>query len=550
MKPASPAAHAALRSIAAGARADGARELLRQALDAARDAHDVAGEFLLLERLADCERDRDEPHAAFGLWLEALERADAAGAGAEELASVEASLAMCLVRLGLPERAVAHATRAYDHAQLLPSGPKQVRALNALALTQTRLAHYQQAQFTYRQAIRLARRLPEARLELFRACLNRGVCCAQQAQALRSSARAEHDRLQRRVLRTDAVAARVSPTSKEVSYCRHNDLDALIALERIDEASALLADLQRENARAAADEPNRRTWAAMQSVFCGSILVKRGRFAEGADALVDGIGRLEAAGCTEELPRFLDELTEAYESDGRFEEALHACRRAGRLRQREARESSEARLRALEVMQGLDAARRSVEIERQRAHLIDQQRRDLLGQAARLSAAAHTDALTGLSNRRALDRAATTLAGLREGAVGVAVLDLDHFKQINDLYSHAVGDKVLVNVARILRSVCRPQDLIVRLGGEEIAVVMEGVADGVVARMSERMRRAVQGFDWGELRTGLAVTTSIGAVCMAAPFDLDAALAQADGLLYQAKRAGRNRVCCAPMSCD
>jgi len=158
---------------------------------------------------------------------------------------------------------------------------------------------------------------------------------------------------------------------------------------------------------------------------------------------------------------------------------------------------------------------------------------------------ATTDPLTGLLNRRGLDQRAHSVVGRarREHiTVGVIVADLDHFKRVNDQHGHAVGDTVLVELARTVRSCVRSDDLVVRLGGEEMAVIAV-LAPPDLADLAERLRAAVEeeGTRWG-------VTVSIGvawrlAAPQADPAELLLAVTdEADDRMYLSKRAGRNRV--------
>lgn len=173
--------------------------------------------------------------------------------------------------------------------------------------------------------------------------------------------------------------------------------------------------------------------------------------------------------------------------------------------------------------------------------------------AARAAAAraAGLDELTGLLNRHGLAMRVGPLvrAAARAGEhVSVVVADVDHFKRVNDTHGHLVGDRVLVAVADALRGAVREDDLLVRWGGEEIALVARGEARRVT-RLAERLRVAVEDVD----EPGLPrVTVSLGTASTPAPTrtsddgasELSARLLdRADAALYEAKRTGRNRVC-------
>jgi diguanylate cyclase (GGDEF)-like protein len=150
---------------------------------------------------------------------------------------------------------------------------------------------------------------------------------------------------------------------------------------------------------------------------------------------------------------------------------------------------------------------------------------------------AEQDPLTGLGNRRRSDK--ELMAALASGGpVTVALLDLDHFKRINDTYSHAAGDEVLRQVAALLRELPGHAG---RQGGEEFVLVFRcGVAEA--AAVCERLRERIERHPWDGVAAGLRMTTSIGVTEIRAGESTTAALGRADTLLYAAKNEGRNRV--------
>ena len=167
-------------------------------------------------------------------------------------------------------------------------------------------------------------------------------------------------------------------------------------------------------------------------------------------------------------------------------------------------------------------------------------------QARRLQALATTDELTGLANRRAtlafLDDA---LARARRDRAEVAVLmiDVDHFKHINDSWGHATGDDVLRHLARVLGGGLRDRDRLGRLGGEEFLAVLPGAGAEVARGVAERMRASIAASPMlaGTTRA-VAYTVSIGAAVGDGTGAADTLLAHADAALYRAKGGGRNAV--------
>lgn len=165
-------------------------------------------------------------------------------------------------------------------------------------------------------------------------------------------------------------------------------------------------------------------------------------------------------------------------------------------------------------------------------------RRRLEAQAQELEQLAMEDALTGLYNRRYLERMAPAL--LRKGAErglapAMAFVDVDLFKRVNDEYSHQVGDQVLKALAQILRSFVREGDVPVRLGGDEFVVAFAHVEAVGLPSLSQRIQHAVRGYDWDSLADGLEVSVSVG-MAIAEPGDsLTDWLHRCDKGMYEAK---------------
>ena len=154
---------------------------------------------------------------------------------------------------------------------------------------------------------------------------------------------------------------------------------------------------------------------------------------------------------------------------------------------------------------------------------------------------AMTDALTGAANRRHVDRALSDLLTTSGPAIGVLLLDIDDFKDINDRHGHRVGDEVLIEtVARLQRAV-RPEDVVARWGGEEFLLLCRAEKRETVRAIAERVRGSIGGSAFATTVGGLSITASIGAVssrglAQAANPLIDAA----DASLLAAKRAGKN----------
>ncbi|MEV4703310.1 diguanylate cyclase [Actinoplanes sp. NPDC049316] len=158
------------------------------------------------------------------------------------------------------------------------------------------------------------------------------------------------------------------------------------------------------------------------------------------------------------------------------------------------------------------------------------------------------DPLTGLHNRRYVDDhlpAAVALAAETRSPLTIALVDIDHFKRINDTLSHDTGDEVLVAVAQELRSVQQTVSetgFVARMGGEEFLVVLPGVCAAQAESRLEMLRQAVASHRWRPVTGELPVTVSVGATATLGDDAVPALLAVADRMLYAAKNAGRDRV--------
>lgn len=181
---------------------------------------------------------------------------------------------------------------------------------------------------------------------------------------------------------------------------------------------------------------------------------------------------------------------------------------------------------------------------RQRRFALQVHQDTLRGMLRQLEDLASTDELTGLYNRRRFLRIAEgELARLRKGhQIGLALIDLDHFKRINDVHGHAAGDRVLQTFAAIARACLRDGDVLARYGGEEFVLLLPDTDAEQFGICCERLREAfanAQPVDPG-IPVG-QLSLSVGLTLLNAGDDLDASLQRADEALYRAKRGGRNR---------
>jgi diguanylate cyclase (GGDEF)-like protein len=300
----------------------------------------------------------------------------------------------------------------------------------------------------------------------------------------------------------------------------------------------------------------------------GAVIIERGDWREGrmwaaraldktrssGDLLSEGYALVSLAVCDRELGALdaaLSSLEQAYsigaaqkakpllravhlqvsqtlEKAERYADALIHYKRHHQLEREIAADIAEQRARVSALRLDRERARRDA--ERFRA------------ETQALSDVVERDALTGIGNRRAFDRALAALIGREGSRCTLALIDCDHFKEVNDRASHVAGDQVLKRIGHVLQAACRRTDLAARFGGDEFAIVFADASLDAARGVCERIRNVVERHaDDG----APPVTVSIGLAEAAAGEDVEALLKRADAALYRAKAEGRNRVAAA-----
>jgi diguanylate cyclase (GGDEF)-like protein len=182
---------------------------------------------------------------------------------------------------------------------------------------------------------------------------------------------------------------------------------------------------------------------------------------------------------------------------------------------------------------------------RQLAHarsLLGEKQRECDELAEALAHQAHRDALTGLFNRRKFDalcNAEIARSARYATPLALIMVDIDHFKSVNDRHGHLVGDDVLVDVARVLAEQVRASDALCRWGGEEFMILAPHVDLNAAVQMAEKLCAVVAAADFGDAGP---ITCSIGLAALRDRDDVIDLVTRADACLYRAKRSGRNRV--------
>jgi diguanylate cyclase (GGDEF)-like protein len=273
-------------------------------------------------------------------------------------------------------------------------------------------------------------------------------------------------------------------------------------------------------------------------------LAALGRLDEAQDSSEGALVRLG-----EQVPHarslVLATIAEALREAGRIEDAYDALHRSAALEREGLRQLSELRVSLERATIETRAARNENARLAALVAELDSARAELETQAAELEALkeqfreqADRDWLTGLHNRRYLARRLED----SPHAFSLAVLDLDHFKSVNDEHGHEAGDQVLVRVAALLLSVVRHSDVVARTGGEEFVLLMPRTELPAAVRCCERALSAIRDACWSDVAPGLRVTASVGIAGADEGAEFDAIASLADSRLYAAKRAGRDRV--------
>ncbi len=294
--------------------------------------------------------------------------------------------------------------------------------------------------------------------------------------------------------------------------------EVLCDLGRVEEALQLLDEFRDEaNAIASASQ---RAAVALVEARC---LRLAGREEEALAAARRGVEIVEGSNDEQELTLALEELVACEEAAGDLKNALvHALDAKGHM----------SAIHHRQTRQLVQQVWTRVDLERDH--------RTLQTRVTEAARSAEEDALTGVGNRRLLERFLGE-EEVRQAKVACIIADIDSFKEINDTFGHDVGDAVLCQVGRLFASKARSGQQVIRYGGDEFVVALSGVDLVAAHGFAERLRLAVSRLDWAAVAPGLHVTVSLGVACGPAK-GWRLAFAAADGRLLDAKRHGRNTV--------
>lgn len=442
-------------------------------------------------------------------------------------AGVHCTLTLVYITVGLIEDAIRHGHDASRLAIACGDEELQCWAMVRLALVHDSARDTGRAIGAGREALALARHLDDD--ELTFACTNNLALVLVNA-ALRDEShgvdRSDY-RAQALALANEAtdLAARVG-NAHRLATSAAVACDALIALGQAGAAFPRL-----DEARRLADEHGYANLALEIDLTVVQALRAIDKPAE-AEALADRLlERLGTDSNSDLALRVHEELFVLRKQGGRLGEALAHHERIMALTVASLEAAAGIRSRILLNRIEVEQAQHRADIERLRAEALRRM--------------AYTDALTGLANRHEVERRLPTLladAVRSEQGWCAAVIDIDHFKRVNDDFGHEVGDAVLVEVGRILAHGTRPGDLVARIGGEEFLLVLVNAPVDVAQRACERLRLAVATHEWQAIAPGLRVTASVGVSPNRSGDDSRSWISRADQALYDAKHRGRDLV--------
>ncbi|KAF0813837.1 Response regulator PleD [Andreprevotia sp. IGB-42] len=277
---------------------------------------------------------------------------------------------------------------------------------------------------------------------------------------------------------------------------------------------------------------------AANLLLLGKLAQARGESVQAAALLQQALAESTSIGAAHLVYQIEEQLSLVFEALDNTAAALSCYRRYHAGYVAILQQSSPHKLHVMEMRLEVEKARlENASLKQQRAT----QHREL----KRAEKLASQDALTGVLNRRGIETQGEQLfrrAGDETLQLGVLMLDIDHFKRVNDHFGHGIGDKVLRQVAALLKSGCRQDDLVARYGGEEFLVMLPGRAGEGALEVAERLRHLVGAWSWARIHANLAITVSIGIADLAGDAQLCELLDRADRQLYRAKAMGRDRV--------
>ncbi|OWV84257.1 diguanylate cyclase [Rhizobium sp. R635] len=442
-----------------------------------------------------------------------------------------------LLELGLPEEAIEEATRALDLADKTADPKAQSLATNVIGIIFWYNKQPDRAILMSERSVELARSIGNKTYECWW-LVNLGGAHSEGgyiAQALGQPEEA-HRMLTRALDLTEQALDLAIETgdSWAARICLGNQADYYGHLGEHEKALQCMLRYQQF-------QKNSYVRDRQQYLYTlGQVYNNYGKFEEARSLLLEAVELIAEGGSFDSYIQIYLYLSRAHEGLGQFDLALEAHKKYHQFYLQNSAERTQQRARLAEIYYETRRLKEVAETESKRADTLEASYQKLQEQTDILASAVYLDALTGLYNRKYLDSRFKELTSEKR-PYSIAMLDVDHFKSVNDNFSHMIGDQVLGAIGTILRNQLRATDQAIRFGGEEFVVVLTGTPKAA-ADVCERLRLAVERWDWSAICNGLRITISIGVaggLSAASPKEI---LEVADQNLYTAKKAGRNRV--------
>ena len=281
------------------------------------------------------------------------------------------------------------------------------------------------------------------------------------------------------------------------------------------------------------------------NIHLGTLYTLQSDSAQAAGVLQQALEQALAIDARAKVYQIHKKLAEAYQAKGDFEQAYSHL--TAYLEHKEALfdETSDQRFQALRVGYEVEQAEKEKEIYRLKSVELAQANKQLQDATQQLERQAKEDPLTGLYNRRHFDLVLDTNYRYCQSfglPMSVMICDIDNFKKVNDTFSHAVGDEVLIQIAQLFREGVRGEDTVARYGGEEFVIHFPETDAATAYQVCERLRGSVESYPWRSIHPDLKVTISVGVCDDLSLGSGETMIAKADDTLYQVKRGGKNHV--------
>lgn len=280
-------------------------------------------------------------------------------------------------------------------------------------------------------------------------------------------------------------------------------------------------------------------------IHLGALYTQQARHDEAVSVLEHALAQASEIDARAEIYRSHRALAKSLAAKEDFEQAYEHLGAYIKTKEAVFNDASDQRLQALRVSHEVEQAEREKEIYRLRSVELAQANERLQSATEQLERQTKEDPLTGLYNRRHFDTVLDDNYRRAKGSglpMSVMICDIDNFKKVNDSFSHAVGDEVLIQVARLFEAGIRAEDTVARYGGEEFVIHFPETSADIAYKICERLRQSIAEHPWSEIHPELSVTVSMG-LCDAVTLGSgETMIARADDTLYDVKHNGKNHV--------